>query len=244
MHEVFINYRTGDGEKTAGTLATALSHRFGNDAIFHASSTIPPGSPYPKYLLNGVRGCAVLLAVVGPAWSRHPGLHDESDWVRREILEALSAGKPVIPILDGRKTDRLNPADLPAELARLAEMQSVCFDLHDAQAGLTRIGNTVATRVPSLKALERSHSEEGGTVTNSTVDVHGTVIQNRDVLGDAIGTVVHNMSGQLHTGKGNNYRYDNSPHFSGDGGTNITGDHHGSLGHRFGGSRGDRDDDR
>ncbi|WP_244321006.1 hypothetical protein [Streptomyces melanosporofaciens] len=48
MAEVFINYRTGDGEKTAALIKRELSYRFGEDSAFRASESIPPGMRYPR----------------------------------------------------------------------------------------------------------------------------------------------------------------------------------------------------
>ena len=134
MHEVFINYRTGDGDEAAAMIEKVLSERFGKERIFRAARSIAPGSPYPETLLNAVRNSAVLLALMGAEWSHYPQLRDESDWVRREILEAFAYGIRIVPVLKGRKTDRLKVADLPIDLARLADLQSLRLDMRDNEA--------------------------------------------------------------------------------------------------------------
>ncbi|MFE7268415.1 hypothetical protein ACFU9B_41625 [Streptomyces sp. NPDC057592] len=48
MTDVFINYRTGDGEKTAALIDQELSRRFGNGRIFRASKSIAPVRHTPK----------------------------------------------------------------------------------------------------------------------------------------------------------------------------------------------------
>ncbi len=55
MHDVFINYRTGDGDEAAAMIERVLSERFGKQRIFRAARSIPPGSPYPETLLDAVR---------------------------------------------------------------------------------------------------------------------------------------------------------------------------------------------
>ncbi|GAA3257602.1 toll/interleukin-1 receptor domain-containing protein [Nonomuraea helvata] len=235
-NEVFINYRTGDGEKIAGLLERDLSHRFGTEHFFRASKSIQPGAVYQEELISAIRRSSVVLAVIGESWSKHPKLHNESDWVRKEILEAFTCGIEVIPVLDGRKTERLNPADLPAELQRLADVQSVRLDLHDLQAGLTRIGNLLAAKVPELKTADRiAHQEpEVGEVRNSVDEVRGNVVQSREFTGDVAGTVIKGNQGPIHTGRGDLYH--NSPHVSGTGATYIAGDNQGGIRHDFGGS--------
>ncbi|MGI5286575.1 toll/interleukin-1 receptor domain-containing protein [Nonomuraea polychroma] len=241
-NEVFINYRTGDGEKIAGLLERDLSHRFGTEHIFRASKSIPPGAVYQDQLISAVRRSSIVLAVIGENWSKHPELHDEEDWVRKEILEAFTCGIEVIPVLDGRKTERLNPADLPAALKRLADVQSIRLDLHDLQSGLTRIGDQLAAKVPELKAADRipQREPEVGEVHNSVDEVRGNVVQTREFTGD-FGTVIKNNQGPVHAGNGNLYH--NSPHVSGTGATYIAGDNQGGVRHDFGGSRRNEEDD-
>lgn len=211
MPEVFVNYRTGDGEKTAAVIDRELSHRFGEEKVFRASKSIRPGSPYPKELLDNVRGSSALVAVIGPNWASSPALWDENDWVRREIMEALAHGIPIIPILDGRETERLKPAELSPELGRLADYQFIRFDLRDAESGLTRIVKTLVELVPTLR--DRT-AERPDTVHNQMRDVYGTGVQSRDIHGD-VGTVMKGSHSAVHLGKGD--QYNNSAHFSGPG---------------------------
>lgn len=235
MHEVFINYRTGDGDEAATLLERTLSERFGTDRIFRAAKSIRPGSAYPDALLAAARRSVVLLAVMGPNWSRYPELHDESDWVRREILAAFDAAKSVIPVMKGRKTDRLNAADLPAELVRLAEVHSLRLDMRDPEADLTRIGDELADLVPALResdlAAEPPHPES---VRNSAREVSGTVVQGSDISGDA-GVVIKGSRGPVHAGNGDIYQ--DSQHFSGDGAAYVEGDNHDGISHDFRRSR-------
>ncbi|NJP82113.1 toll/interleukin-1 receptor domain-containing protein [Streptomyces sp. AA8] len=240
MTGVFINYRTGDGEKTAALIDQELTRRFGREHIFRASKSIAPGQSYPEALLTTLRRSSLLLAVIGPDWTSFQSrLHDPEDWVRREIVEAFTCEVPVVPVLDGRKTDRLGKADLPPELERLADLQSIRFDTHETETGIRRIGDLVAEMVPGLHDLAESDrpSLEPGTVANSIGDVGGTAVQSRDFTGD-VGTVVKGSRGPVHTGNG--HIYQNSRHVSGDrhisgnGMTYFEGDNHGNIQHRFG----------
>jgi hypothetical protein len=251
MNDVFINYRTGDGDKTAALIDQELSRRFGRKRIFRASKSIAPGHAYPEALLTGVRRSSVVLAVIGPDWTNFQArLRDPEDWVRKEILEAFNCAIPIVPVLDGRKTDRLNKADLPGELARLADLQSIPFDTHDTEAGLKRLGDLVAELVPGLYDLDRdvARSPAPESVRNSIGDVSGTAVQSRDFTGDVGGTVIKDSQGPVHTGQGNIYQnsrhVSGGRHVSGDGMTYVEGDHHGDIRHRFGGPDRHEDDDR
>ncbi|MYU05028.1 TIR domain-containing protein [Streptomyces sp. SID8366] len=242
MHEVFINYRTGDGDKTAALLDEELKRRFGRDRIFRASRSIHPGEAFPEKLLTTVRRTSLLLAVVGPDWANfHSRLNDPEDWVRKEIEEAFACEALVVPILDGRKTNRLSKADLPDALARLADLQSVPFDTQDAETGLLRVGDLVADLVLGLTDLDEVAKTEAGrstgSVTNSVDDMSGTAVQSRDFTGDVGGTVVKDTRGPVHTGGGNIYQnsrhVSGGRHFSGNGMTYFEGDNHGGIQHRY-----------
>jgi hypothetical protein len=149
---------------------------------------------------------------MGADWSRHPRLRNEDDWVRREILEAYAHGIRVIPILKGRKTERLNAVNLPAELARLAEVQYLRLDTRDNEADLRHIGDELADLVPSLKEADRAEQPAAPDgVRNSANDIRGTVAQGHTV-GD-VGTIIKgNSGGTFHTGKGDIYQ--NPKYFS------------------------------
>jgi len=70
-----------------------LAERFGPDAVFRASRSIPPGADFTREILDSLRQCHVLLAVMGPGWlaaGRRAGAHSgDVDWVHREIAEAF-----------------------------------------------------------------------------------------------------------------------------------------------------------
>ncbi|MEU2361525.1 toll/interleukin-1 receptor domain-containing protein [Streptomyces noursei] len=249
MADVFINYRTGDGNEAAALIDNELSHRFGRNLAFRASKSIPPGTPYPDALVTSVRRSALLLAVIGADWINfRERLRDPEDWVRKEILLAFECGMPVIPVLAGRTTGRLKKGDLPDALARLADLQSVRLDTQSAEADLKRLGDVIAEMVPELHDAENADLPGGDpdTVSNSTGDVLGTAVQSRDVTGDVVGTVINGASGPVHSGNGNIYQnsrhQSGGRHYSGDGMTIVEGDQRGGIQHRFGG-RGRHEDD-
>lgn len=249
MPDVFVNYRTGDGDQAAALIERELSHRFGEGSAFRASASIKAGAPFPRELLQGVRRSAVLLAVIGPGWTRCPDLRRKDDWVHREMAEAFHCAIPVVPVLLGRETKRLKAADLPEDLAQLADVQSLRLDMQNANADLLRIGDELADLVPSL-AADRSAPPEPeaapGSVHNSVGEVNGTAVQTGHFSGDA-GTVIKDNRGSVHTGSGNFYEnsrhYQDSQHFSGDGATHVAGDNHGGIHHRFGEDRRKHEED-
>jgi hypothetical protein len=201
--EVFINYRRDDGDAVADLIALYLSQRFGAEHVFKASRSISPGTEYRSALNGAVRDCEVLFVVMGPDWPHSERLRDPDDWVRNEILEGFAANKCVIPVLNGRMTDRLRAADLPQELARLAYLQSRRFDTQTSQADLDQIGQTVIELVPSLRAADRSTGEPAApeATNNSASNVSGTVVQSRTIGGDVVN--VSGTHGPTQVGGGN-----------------------------------------
>lgn len=205
MAEVFINYRTGDGEDAAALLELFISRRFGEGHAFKASGSIPPGALYPEALLESVRNCLVLLAIMGPDWSSSPRLRHEDDWVRREIMEARKYGARVIPVLNGRKTDRLDPTHLPGELSWLADVQSLRLDTK-TQIDLDNIGNILSDLVPSFKAADRTAPDEASTasgIANSATNVKGPLAQTGPIAGNL--NFFSKTHGTVHTGTGDIY---------------------------------------
>ncbi|MEV0587189.1 toll/interleukin-1 receptor domain-containing protein [Nonomuraea sp. NPDC050310] len=243
-YEVFINYRTGDGDKTAALLEENLGHRFGKEHVFRASNAIPPGATYPEALITAVRRSGLVLAVIGPSWSKHPRLHTEDDWVRTEIQEALTCGIEVIPILDGRMTERLDPADLPVPLQRLADVQSIRLDAHDLPSGLKRIGDVLAAKLPRLKAADRTpqHQQEPevGGVRNTIDEARGNLVQAGNFIGDA-GMVSKGNHGPTHFGSGDINQH--SPHISGAGAIYVARDNRGGIRQKFGDTRDEEEKD-
>jgi len=122
---IFVNYRGSDAASAAAFLHTELSRRFGETVVFLDYESIPLGRDFEPVLFSRVRGSAVLLAVIGDQWldgvvGQRP-IDDPDDWVRKEILEALKHGVPVVPVLfNGAK---LSVDLLPPELVFLIKLQ-------------------------------------------------------------------------------------------------------------------------
>jgi len=203
--EVFINYRTGDGDEAAEFLAARLSDRFGKEHVFKASHSIRPGELFPKALIDAARKSDVLLAVMGPDWGAAPQLREEGDWVRMEILAAQASGIKVVPVIKGRKTDRLDRASLPPELMWLADVHSLRLDMHESTDDLKRIGDFLADQVPTLKAADQTAEEVTASefTDNSARDVAGNLVQGRDISGGVRSFNLRNATGPAMFGDGN-----------------------------------------
>lgn len=232
MPDIFINYRNGDEEGTATLIEHELSRRFGSDQVFRASKSIELGENYISTLLNAVCRSQVLLAVIGSRWltavdeQGRNRLEDEADWVRREILEAFEHGVRVIPVLVGRLQPRLDPAQLPPELARLADLHSHRLDTHSSQRDLRALGDDLARLVPSLVDSDQPEEASGTDADDGPVSETLHAGDHARQHSGGTNTVVNDARGSVNTGSGHQ--------FTGHGVNYMEGGNRGGIHQRFG----------
>lgn len=157
MSRIFISFRGGDEPYGAVLVHVILSGWFGPHNVFRSNASIRPGDDYVTGIMDGLRRCDVLLAVMGPRWLRAadagggPRLDDPEDWVHRELATAFAAGKRVIPVLLGGAT---MPAatDLPPGLARLGRCQYRRLDHRQFNADISLLRADLLALLPDLPA--------------------------------------------------------------------------------------------
>ncbi len=203
MPEVFVNYRTGDGEQLATIIDQDLRRRFGDAAVFKDHRSIQAGAVFQKALENGVWGSKVLLCVIGPAWltaadgTGRRKIDNPEDWIHRELVMAFDHGVRVIPVIDEQAQSPLPVKELPQPLKRLADLQYKIYHHRDPDTVLNRIAQDVLDSVPGLKDLTQPAKQAGESATRN--EVHGGGIGG--VWGDpSIGTII--------SGPGNQYNGD------------------------------------
>src|ERR1700744_3357144 len=151
MAGIFINYRRDDAPGVAGRLADRLANSFSRRAIFMDVDAVRPGLDFVKQLEEQVSKCDVLLAIIGPNWSKAADekgqrrLDSARDYVRIEIASALKREIPVIPVLVNGAV-MPSEEDLPDDLKPLTnrhalELRHTRFDGDSAAIidGLTRV---------------------------------------------------------------------------------------------------------
>jgi pterin-4a-carbinolamine dehydratase len=126
----FISYRRTDSQQAALGLHSQLRARIGPASVFMDRSGISAGDVWPERLRNSISQASLVLVLMGPGWLRSADdygrrrLDIPDDWVRNELLTAIAAGKPIIPILLGSLT-ALPPRDaLPDGLRPLLDYQA------------------------------------------------------------------------------------------------------------------------
>lgn len=130
MRSVFISYRRGDSDGTAGRLYDRFEAKFGKDKVFFDVSDIEAGEAFAEAIEEKLASCSVFIAVIGQNWLKAADQYGKrrldlpTDWVRLELSAALSRGLLVIPLLVD-KDAALPPGDaLPGDLARLPDLQA------------------------------------------------------------------------------------------------------------------------
>ena len=149
---IFLCYRAGDDAYAAALLDDRLARAFGRDAVFRASRSILPGESYAEAIVQAIDRCSTVLAVIGPTWAgriRDDAARGGDDWVRIEIAKALSGGARVIPLLLSR-TVRLRAADLPPDIAPLAERQYLTFDHRNVERDIDQLLRVLRHADPAL----------------------------------------------------------------------------------------------
>ncbi len=106
MISIFINYRREDCEGYAGRIYDRLKQNFNESSIFFdgREGSIGLGENFVTKMIEKVKECTVLLALIGPGWlnAKKNGLRrldNPNDYVRCEIKTALEEKKIVIPVL-------------------------------------------------------------------------------------------------------------------------------------------------
>jgi hypothetical protein len=242
--EIFINYRTGDGERFAVIFDQDLSRRFGSDNVFRASKSIRPGRDFRKALSSASAAAHVLLVLIGPSWlddddkSGGNPLTSDDNWTRKEILNAIEYGAHIVPVLCGRQTPRLSRTILPSGLDQLADYQSLRYDTGNSDADLDTIAKHLMELLPGLidatAADETRQADPGGVDNTNSGGVSGVVTQakNIDQNHSSVGrTVINNPQGHIQTGDAPQY---NAPVFHGGTNNYVAGKNTGGIHQHFG----------
>ena len=155
MPSVFVSFRNGDAPFAAAIVYRALADRFGTGQVFWSGRSIPPGAVWAEAIWENHRASTVVIAVIGPRWlsivdsQGRPRLWTPGDWVHDEIALALRESKVVIPVLLAG-VPRLAADDLPPDLVRLPQLQSVVMDHRRVDVAIDELAERVAdTFAPS-----------------------------------------------------------------------------------------------
>lgn len=166
MGGIFISYRRGDSQGSAGRLFDDLKRRFPQEQIFIDVDSIAIGEDFQDAIERYVASCHVQLVVIGPDWlgargsNEPPRLHDAEDFVHIEVKSALERKIPVVPILvQGATMPRKE--QLPSGLERLVRRNAV-------ELRHTRWDDDIAELMDALERMPRPDAPGGQKLLEST----------------------------------------------------------------------------
>jgi TIR domain len=187
MIDIVVNYRTSDEPLAALLLDQALVKRLGEDRVFRDHRTIGAGKKYPTEIWAAIAECKILIAVIGGRWldpdhASRRRIDDPTDYVRREIAEALRRDIRVVPVLVGEAT-LPTPDELPPDLRELPLRQFRTLRFRGAEDELDRIADELVGLLRGVVPAPGDHDAAAATaVTNH---FHGDVHAPRGVFGIA-----------------------------------------------------------
>src|SRR5258708_21107450 len=135
----FVSYRRGDTSRVAQALYLQLKEMFGAGQLFMDTNSIRAGEAWPARVKSRLQDATVLLALMGPGWwiaadkFGRGRIDDRTDWVRKEILDALKKPTPIIPIVINHTQNLPDPDGLPRELKALPLRQAKILRLDPAE---------------------------------------------------------------------------------------------------------------
>jgi hypothetical protein len=138
----FLSYRRQETAWAARMLRDELVNRFGGNSVFMDTTSLYAGQEWPRHIQDALRGCSVMLALIGESWMARDGaggarrIDDPRDWVRREIETVLRRPDAiVVPVLlDGAAMPTSD--DLPESLRALAYRQAARLTVNNLAADI------------------------------------------------------------------------------------------------------------
>jgi CHASE2 domain-containing sensor protein len=143
----FISYRRSQNTWQARDIRRELARRYGDASVFMDTSSIEFGETFPDRIASAIRGCSVMLVLIGPHWLEPIAgtrrIDDPNDWVRQEVEAGLQRREAVVVpvLLDGT----LAPAgaELPESVKGLAARHAVVVTGDDLAADIDNLVRSV-----------------------------------------------------------------------------------------------------
>ena len=164
MKNVFISYRRVDSPTHAGRLYDRLCQQLGDDRVFMDVDGIAPGENFIDVISDRLSACTVFLAVIGPGWLNAGGkwrrrLYQPRDFVRLEIVAALSRPILVIPVLVGGA--KLPAADdLPDSIAALTGRNALSVSDEGFRNDTTELTNIVRAALAAAAPMSEAERQD------------------------------------------------------------------------------------
>jgi len=138
--DVFISYRRKTWPFTH-RLAEHIRQTTGWEVFVDVTGV--DESRFEDSILKNLRTCRCFVLVVSPETFDPARIHQEGDWVRREIREALATDrKIVLALIEGLAPP---PDGLPEDICEIGSRQGVKFYADFFEEGVAKLVNFIAT---------------------------------------------------------------------------------------------------
>lgn len=134
---VFISYRRVGGYELAHLVNAELRSR--GLATFIDVADSDPGKFWPQ-IQASIRSCRALVLICTKGSFEAKG---EDDWVLREVSEATTLGRPIIPVF---AQDFQPPAELPSAIAQALQYNGISMDTQFHVAAFDHLSQLVGGR--------------------------------------------------------------------------------------------------
>jgi TIR domain len=165
---VFLSYRRGDSLPTTARLADDLVDYFGRRRVYRDVDSNRAGQDFVEQIHAALQSAQAVVAVIGPEWvsTRDADgvqrLEDPEDPVRIEIVAALEAGVPIIPVLVGGAA-MPKALEVPAPVRPLCKIHALPLADDDWRYHLGRLLETLEDHgvVPTAEPTEPAPAAAG-----------------------------------------------------------------------------------
>jgi hypothetical protein len=170
MAHVFINYRSADNPFGAAGIHESLTLGLRPHRVFRDCVSLDAGAHYPTAIMTELENADLVVAVIGPQWlaavdptTKQRLIDRPGDWVRRELVTAFRRNIPVVPVLLKDTPDDAQlplPADLPADIRRLATLQFIYVSQRRLAPDLEALVNHVRRLLTASGAIPPPETRE------------------------------------------------------------------------------------
>ena len=171
-NKIFISYRRGLDDDSAGRVFDRMANVFGEDKLFRDvdSSRELVGLDFHDILNQRVSDCSAFVAIIGPEWINGiERLKSENDFVRIEIEAALSREDiRVVPVLIGT-LDMPKPDQLPESLQPLTRRGAIRLSNEGYSGAIEMLIGILAEATATEVAVE-ADAKSDGAVTEAAVE--------------------------------------------------------------------------
>lgn len=152
--ELFISYRRKSWP-FSHRLAEELKHYISCDIFIDYASI--DETDFESSILRHLAESAGVLLVVSEHTFAPERIHNDDDWVRREIALALRLEKPIVlALIEG--TSLPSPTDLPGDIQDITRMQGIPFYPEFFHEAVQRLARFISQVIPTISTGLSVHS--------------------------------------------------------------------------------------